>query len=234
MDIEKNNEDSKEDLWNKNSIKTVEINILNNILECKNAYSVEACISFAKLLNILGLTEENYPLFMQFLEIENHWVIDSLIGNNNPFLFFNSINPNNFILQISIKILTKFHPKTIYHKTLSVLLGILEYNYSSPKDGYNLNPLNFTDINNIGKYLNKEKGNDFLNNICIINILNYLGSLEGKTEDPNIEQMARQANSVTSCFDDQKKTMVDIIPHSLLNKSDPVLKEVPPEYIYIN
>ena len=106
--------------------------------------------------------------------------------------------------------------------------------YSAPKNGYDLNPLNFIDINNIGKYLNKEKNQDYPNNNSIINILSQLGSLEGKSEDPNMEQMARQANNIIECFFNQNKKMEDIIPQSLLVISENISEEIPPEYIYSN
>ena len=234
MDIDKNNKDLTEDAWNAESIKTVELKILNSILECKTVMAVETSISFARFLRSKKITNNNYPIILYFLEIENHWVIDSLIGDNDPFLFLNSIPPNNYIILSILRLLTKNHPKIIYHKTLSILLGYLEYIYSSPEDGYVINSLNFTDINNICKYLIKEKNQDYPNNKCIINILNHLGSLEGKSEDPNMEQMSRQANNITECFINQKKKMEDIIPHSLLTISENILKEIPPEYVYSN
>lgn len=232
--MDKNNKDLKEDTWDKESIKDLELNIINNILECKTVLAIETCMSFAKFLKLKSISKNNYPLFLLFLEIQNHWVIDSLIDEDDPFLFLNSIQPNNYLILSILRLLTKYHPKIIYQKTLSVLLGFLEYVYSAPEDGYNLNPLNYNDVNNIGKYLNKEKDQDFPNNKCIISILNQLGSLEGKSEDPNMEQMARQANNIIECFLNQKKKMVDIIPQSLLTLSENIAEEIPPEYIYSN
>jgi hypothetical protein len=223
-----------DDIWNNESIKAIELNIINNILECKSVMSVETSMSFAKHLKQQGITNNNYPLFLLFLEIENHWVIDSLIGENDPFLFLNSIYPNKFLIITVLRILTKNHPKVIYQKTLSVLLGFLEFIYNAPQDGYELSPINFTDVNNIGKYLNKDQKHNEPNNNCIISILNQLGSLEGQSEDPNMEQMARQANNITECFFNQKKKMEDIIPQSLLILAENSPKEIPPEYIYLS
>ena len=41
-----------------------------------------------------GLTSENYLLLFKMLEIENHWVLDELIGNRDPFSLLSTIPPN--------------------------------------------------------------------------------------------------------------------------------------------
>lgn len=232
--IEKIKEESKEDIWNNESIKTLELNLFNEIIQCKTVKSIEICMSLSRLLNFLGITTENYPFFLNLFEIENHWIIDSLIGNKDPFLFFSSIPVNTYLITASLKLLTKLHPKIIYSKTLSILLGILNSAYSSPQDGYNLYQLNFNDVNNIGKYLIKDKLKDDLNNNCIIDILDKLCSLEGILEDPNMEQMSRQANNIKTIYLDERKKMEDVIPNSLLIKSDISVNEISPEYIYID
>ena len=63
-------------------------------------------------------------------------------------------------------------------------------------------------------------------------ILDRIGSLAGTTEDQEIEQMARQANSIRTFFFDKRKKMEDIIPQVLLVKSDYIAKEISPNELF--
>lgn len=232
MDKEKQRE--IEEAWTRESIMEVEIDILEKMIGSRTVEAVEACICYARFLRLSGLTNYNYPLFLKLLEVENHWVIDSLIGNKDPFLLLSSIQPNNYLLLNAFKLLTNWHPGGIYPTTLAIILGVLQATYSSPKDGYKIYNVSINDVNNIGKHLNKETGQDDPNNRCILEILDRLGSLEGTSQDNNIEQMSRQANSIRTYYFDKRRKMEDIIPQVLLVKSDYIAKEVAPEYVYVN
>jgi len=232
MDKEKQRMD--EEAWTKESIMDVEITIIENMIGCRTVESVEACISYARFLRLSGLTNDNYPLFLKLLEVENHWVIDSLIGNKDPFLLLSPIQPNNYLILSAFKLLTNWHPGGIYPKTLAIILGVLQASYSSPKDGYKIYNVSINDVNNIGKHLNKETGQDDPNNRCILDILDRLGSLEGTSEDADKEQMSRQANSIRTFYFDKRKKMEDVIPQVLLVKSDYIAKEIPPEMVFVD
>ncbi|HKL86636.1 MAG TPA: hypothetical protein VJ861_09935 [Treponemataceae bacterium] len=52
----------------------------------------------------------------------------------------------------------------MYPVTLSVVLGIPQAAYVSPKDGYKIYSVSINDVKNLGKHLNEEKGQDDLNN----------------------------------------------------------------------
>ncbi len=230
MDKEKQRQD--EEAWTKESIVQIEIGIVENMIGSRTIDAVEACICYARFLRLSGLTNDNYPLFLKLLEVENHWVIDSLIGNKDPFLLLSPIQPNNYLILSAFKLLTSWHPGGIYPMTLAIILGVLQAAYSSPKDGYKIYNVSINDVNNIGKHLNKETGQDDPNNRCILDILDRLGSLEGTTQNDNIEQMSRQSNSIRTFYFDKRKKMEDVIPQVLLVKSDYIAKEVPPEYVY--
>jgi len=223
-----------EEIWTKESMMNVEINIIERMIGCRTVEAVEAATSYARFLRLSGLKNETYPLFMRLLEVENHWVIDSLIGEKDPFLLLSSIHPNNYIILNSFKLLTNWHPGGIYPKTLAIILGVLQASYSSPKDGYLIYNCSINDVNNLGKHLNKELGQDDPNNRCILDILDRIGSLAGTTDDTNIEQMARQANSIRTFFFDKRKKMEDIIPQVLLVKSDYIAKEISPGRIFVD
>ncbi len=221
-----------EDAWTRESIMDVEINIIERMIGCRTVEAVGASISYARFLRMSGLTAFNYPLFLRLLEVENHWVIDSLIGEKDPFLLLSSIHPNNYLILSAYKLLTNWHPGGIYPKTLAIILGVLQAAFSSPKDGYRIYAVSINDVNNLGKHLNKELGQDDPNNRVILDILDRLGSLAGTTENPEIEQMARQANSIRTFFFDKRKKMEEIIPQVLLVKSDYIAKEVAPDMLF--
>ena len=69
---------------------------------------------------------------------------------------------------------------------------------------------------------------------CILDILDRLGSLAGTSTDANIEQMARQSNSIRTFFFDKRKKMEDIIPQVLLVKSDYIAKEIAPDKVFVD
>ncbi|MCK4542457.1 MAG: hypothetical protein KAU17_09500 [Spirochaetales bacterium] len=223
-----------EDAWSKESIMAVEINIIERMIGCRTVEAVEAAISYAWFLRLSGLDNDNYPLFLRLLEVENHWVIDSLIEDKDPFLLLSSIHPNNYLILNSYRLLTNWHPGGIYPKTLAIILGVLQAAYSSPKDGYRIYNASINDVNNLGKHLNKELGQDDANNRCILDILDRFGSLTGTSESAAIEQTARQANSIRTYFFDKRKKMEDVIPQVLLVKSDYIAKEIPPVQIFVD
>ena len=83
---------------------------------------MEAAITYASFLSTVGITPENCPLFLKMLEIENHWVIDSLIAERDPFLLLSAVQPNKYIVFRIFAMMTKWHKGGIYPKNLSVIL----------------------------------------------------------------------------------------------------------------
>lgn len=219
--------------WTRESIMDVEINIIERMIGCRTIEAVAAAISYARFLRMSGLTNTNYPLFLRLLEVENHWVIDSLIGDKDPFLLLSSIHPNNYLILSAYKLLTNWHPGGIYPKTLAIILGVLQAAFASPKDGYRIYNVSINDVNNLGKHLNKELGQDDPNNRVVLDILDRLGSLAGTSDEPAVEQMARQSNSIRTFFFDKRKKMEEVIPQVLLVKSDYIAKEVAPEQLFV-
>lgn len=233
MAVDKAKQELDESIWTSASIREVEIGILENIIGCRTVESVEAAISYSHFLSLSGLSPENYPLFMKLLEVENHWVIDALVRNKDPFLLLSPIPPNSYLMLESFKLLTNWHPGGIYPTTLSIVLGILQAAYSSPKDGFKIYRVSIGDVNNLGKHLNKETGQEDPNNRVILDILDRLGSLAGTSTDEDMEQMARQGNNIRTYFFDKRKKMEDIIPQVLLVKSDYIAKEVTPSKVFV-
>ncbi|HOV62394.1 MAG TPA: hypothetical protein PLG43_00755 [Spirochaetia bacterium] len=232
--MDKQSEKAVERIWSKQTIMEVELGILQNMLGCRTEEAVEAAISYARFLSRSGLSNDNYPLFLKILEVENHWVIDTMVGNKDPFLLLSPIQPNNYLIYTAFRLLTNWHPGGIYPITLSIVLGVLQAAYASPKDGYKIYAVSINDANNLGKHLNKETGQDDQNNRCILDILDRLGSLAGTSNDPVKEDMARQVNNIRTFFFDKRKKMEDIIPQVLLVKSDYIAKETAPRQVFVD
>jgi hypothetical protein len=232
--MDKQTEKVIERTWSKETIMQVELGIVQNMLGSRTEEAVEASISFARFLSLSGLSNDNYPLFLKLLEVENHWVIDTMVGAKDPFLLISPIQPNSYLIFTAYKLLTNWHPGGIYPVTLSVVLGVLQGAFASPKDGYKIYAVSINDVNNLGKHLNKETGQDDQNNRCILDILDRLGHLAGTSNDPEKEQMARQANNIRTFYFDKRKKMEDIIPQVLLVKSDYIAKETAPRQVFVD
>jgi hypothetical protein len=220
-------------LWNRAAILQVENRILQEIVAARTPEASEAAISYARFLRLSGLDTENYPLFLKMLEIENHWVLDELIGPGDPFLLLSTIPPNRFLTQKAFHLLTRWRPGGIYPKTLAIVLGVLQNTYSSPKDGYKIYPLNVADVDNLGKHLEKAKGQNDPRNRCVLDILDRIGSLEGLYWDESIEQVARQALKIRSNFFDNTKILEDCMPQVLLVRGDYSQDEVAPRHVFV-
>jgi len=219
------------EVWSDQSIFRVENHIINNIFACRTTDAVEAAITYSAFLRRSGLTNENYPLFLKLLEMDNHFVIDSLLGTTDPFLFLTPIQPTKHLVSTSFRLLTNWHPGGIYPKTLAIVLGSLQAAYSYAKDGYKIHKVTINDVNNLGKHLNKEKGQDESVNRAILDILDRLASLEGQGDD-EMELLARQCNIIRGNYFDKRRKMEDAIPQVLIVKSDYLVKEVLPASVF--
>jgi len=193
----------------------IESHLLQGIFGCRSEEAVEAAISYARFLGSVGITPDNYPVFLGMLEIANHWVIDALIGERDPFLLLSSVQPNRFIVGRCLAMMTRWHKGGIYHKNLSVIMGVLQSVYSSPREGYRIYPLTIADTNAIGKHLHKNKGQDDPLNRAILEVLEKISDLEDAT-DVDIQEVAIHANAIRNAFFDDHKQVESVIPPVLL------------------
>jgi len=223
---------SLEEVWTRANMLRVENEILRNILSARTPEAVEAAISYARFLRLSGLDPESYPLFLKLLEVENHWVLDELLGDKDPFLLLSTIPPNRYLVSRCFKLLTRWRPQGIYPKTLAIALGVLQNAYSSPRDGYRIYPLSIADVDNLGKHLEKEAGQNDPRNRCILDILEKIGMLEGLLLDAKVEEVARQALRIRGNFFDNTKLLEDCIPQVLLVRGDYLQEEVPPSQVF--
>ena len=221
-------------LWTRKAILEVQNRILQHIIATRTSEATEAALSYAQFLRLSGLSPENYQLFLKILEIENHWVLDALLGDDDPFLLLSTIPPNRYLTLKVFQFLTRWRPGGIYPKTLAIALGVLQITYSSPRDGYRIYALTVADVDNLGKHLDKGNGQNEDRNRCILDILDRIGSLEGLRWNESMEQVARQALRIRSCFFDNSKQLEECIPQVLLVQGDYLQDETAPNYVFAN
>lgn len=226
------NQKEIEAVWTREFILQTENRILQQLMAARTPEAVEAAVSYARFLRMTGLSTENYPLFLKMLEIENHWVLDALIGDQDPFLLLSTIPPNRFIVSRSFRLLTKWRAGGIYPKTRAIVLGVLQNAYSSPKDGYKIYPLSIADVDNLGKHLEQEKGQSDPQNRCILDILEKIGSLEGLQWDESMEEVARQSMRIRGHFFDNTRMLEDCIPQVLMVRGNYLEEETPPNELF--
>lgn len=219
------------DEWRTASIDRVESLILRNAFSCRTPEATETVMSYTRFLRLAKMNNENYPIFLSLLEIDNHYVIDSLIGDEDPFVFFTPIQPTRHLLRECFRLLTFWHPGGIYPKTISIVLGVLQAAYNHAKDGNVIHLVSINDINNLGKHLNKDSGQSDPVNRAILDILDRLSRLEGQG-DEEVEELSRHCHNIRTYFFDRRRKMEDIIPQVLLVKSDYLVKEVAPNFVF--
>ena len=207
--------------------------ILNGIMGASTEAEVESGVFFARYLSGVGINPYNYGLFLRVLETNNKYIVDALIGPRDPRLLFAIIKPNYSLLEKAFQIITFRRPGQIYSKTLLAAMGIIEYSYHDANDGYKIYPLDISDINNIGKYLDQGKNQYDLINETALDILfriSEMGSIEYKFEK---SLLAKHAHGIRMAYFDNTKRLTDIIPQLLMTQSPREDSEVKPSGAFL-
>jgi hypothetical protein len=218
----------KKQSWSRQEIAQIEYNLLRGLMGVRTTEAVEAAITYARFIHSVGITNMNYPVFLKILGVNNHYVIDALLGDRDPFLFMSSIQPNYFIVASCFSFLAKYRTGEIYSKTLGIILGVFQATYSNPLDGYKIYPPSIADVNSLGKHLIEEKGQDDLLNRSILDLLDKLSELEGQGKDEYMEDVSVHAHNIRNNFFDSTKRLVDTIPDVLLKKEANLDHEIGP------
>lgn len=192
--------------------------ILNGIIGQQNELQLESSICFARYLSSVGLNRKTYRLFLQILETNNRWIVDALIGKTKPSLLFTPIRPNKFLIRRAFQLLSFWHPGEIYSKVLLAILGIIQYSYYSPDDGYKMVRLEINNLNSIGKFLLEDRDQDDPINREILHILDKITKLGEYHNDLQKSVIAKHAFNLRIAFFDNKKKLLNVIPGVILVK----------------
>ncbi len=219
-------------LWSEGEIDNLALGYINDIVASGDEYSAFAAVAFAHyLVNKIGLTPDNYPIYFRLIESGNRWVLDALVGDKDPAKMFGSIQPNTFMLQECFRMLTKWKAGEIYPKALVIIYGLLTTCFTVPEEGYRLYPLTVTDVNNLGKHLDKSKDQmEPLNRSVLSTLDRIAGLIEPQKPMPSreIQDVALQANNIRGKFLDMTKKLNESIPDILLTRGDYAANEIKP------
>ncbi len=207
--------------------------ILDGIFGAQTSPQVESSIGFSNYLSHVGITSNNYYLFLKLIETNNRWVVDMLLKERDPRLLFSVIKPNNFMLNRAFELISFWHPGQIYNKVLLSILGIIEYCFYKPDEGYSIYPLDIVDINNLGKFLDEEKDQFEFINASILEILNRITQLGEHSSELRKSVLSKHAFNIRIAYFDNTKSLMDIIPRVLLVRLDPEEREVKPSKEFI-
>jgi hypothetical protein len=219
-------------LWSEAEINNLSLGYMNDIIDCKDGYSTFAAVALSHyLVNKIGLNPDNYPIFFKLIESGNRWVIDTLVADRDPSKFFGSIQPNTYMLEACFSMLTKWKAGEIYPQALVIIFGLLSVCYEIPEEGYRLYPVDVTDINNLGKHLDKAKDQMDPLNRAVLSVLDRIAALiEPQKPMPPVEiqDVALQANNIRGKFLDMTKKLNESIPDILLERGNYETAEVKP------
>ena len=219
-------------LWSEAEINNLSLGYMNDIIDCKDGYSTFAAVALSHyLVNKIGLNPDNYPIFFKLIESGNRWVIDTLVADRDPSKFFGSIQPNTYMLEACFSMLTKWKAGEIYPQALVIIFGLLSVCYEIPEEGYRLYPVDVTDINNLGKHLDKAKDQMDPLNRAVLSVLDRIAALiEPQKPMPPVEiqDVALQANNIRGKFLDMTKKLNESIPDVLLERGNYETAEVKP------
>ncbi len=219
-------------MWSENEVDALSLGYIKDIIISGDEYSVFAAVALAHYLTRkVGLNPDNYPIFFRLIESGNHWVIDTLVEDKDPSKFMGPIQPNTFMLNECFRMLTGWKPGEIYPKALVIIYGLLTQCYFIPEEGYRLYPLTVSDINNLGKHLDKAKDQmDPLNRV-VLSLLDRIATLiEPQKPMPSneIKDVALQANNIRGKFLDMTKNLNESIPDILLVRGNYLEKQIKP------
>ncbi len=211
-------------LWSDKEIDALSLGYLKEIIESREGSAVFAAIAFANYMeNTVGLNPDNYPIFFRLIEAGNPWVIDTLVGDKDASRLMGTIQFNTFMIKECFRMLTGWKAGEVYPKALVIIYGLLTVCYHVPEEGYRIFPLTVTDVNNLGKHLDKTKDQmDPLNRV-VLTMLDRIASLiEPQKPMPSVEiqDVALQANNIRGKFLDMTKKLNEAIPDVLLARGD--------------
>lgn len=211
-------------MWSEKEIDALSLGYMKDIIEGKEGYSAFAAVALAHyLVNKIGLTPDNYPIYFRLIESGNPWVIDTLVGENDPDKLMGTIQFNTFMIGECFRMLTGWKSGEVYPKALVIIYGLLRVCYQVPEEGYRIFPLTVTDVNNLGKHLDKTKDQMYPLNRAVLSMLDRLASLiEPQKPMPSeeIKDVALQANNIRGKFLDMTKQLNEAIPDVLLARGD--------------
>jgi hypothetical protein len=203
--------------WNDEELYALQVQAVSRFMKVDTPAAVEACVEFATYLGAQGLDGDNYPLFLELLKDENHYVIEALIGKRKAFDLFTGVQPNPYIVGFCFKTLRAYAPGGVHDLTLELIFGILYRSYHSAKEGHALYALSIEDVNAAGKFLDKSRDQNDPINRFILDILADIAEFTSiNNEDPVVDKNSAHATAIRNAFFDKRRAMSSVMPQEIL------------------
>lgn len=206
---------------------------ITDILEGKTTVTASALWAYASFLNRLGITSDNYPVYLAVLASNNRFAIDALLDGHEPEKYLDCVAPNPYIVKAAFETFSQIKSNEIYEKSLRVFLGFLFKVYKSAQEGYELFHVTPEHVNSLGKFLDKTHDQDWPLNRGILDVLGEIADLD-MPHEPDVEKrnVAAQAGRIRSDYFDNSRRMNQSITDVILEKAKSPSFGTPPDHIY--
>lgn len=207
------------DSWDEALVQKLHGEIALDFLRCENDHAVNASVEFVKFLHQKGLDNQNYPFYMRLFLHENEKVISAFLSDGKILNSLKKLKRSRHFIGLCFDLLRQFSLDTVYEKTLETLLLVLNLSYRDAVFGFASYPLSLNELNYISKFLDKGKPQASKINRIILDILADLGDLTTKdTTEPTLLEVCARANKIRNVFFDNRASMAEIIPETMLVK----------------
>ena len=233
MDFQKLKDEARVGHISEDYVDFLKHRTITEILDSTTPKGANALWAYAGFLNKLGITPDNYPLYINMLASNNRFAIDVLLSGREPERYLDCVAPNPFIVKSTFEAFAELKSNEIYEKSLRVFLGFLYKVYDSAAEGYQLYPVSIAEVNNLGKFLDESQDQDWPLNRGILDVLGAIADLDTPHEtDVEKRNVAAQAGRIRSDYFDHKRTLKQSITEVILEKSKEPKFGTPPEYTY--
>ncbi len=233
MDFQKLKDEARVGHISEDYVHFLKHRTITEILDSTTPKGANALWAYASFLNKLGITPDNYPLYINMLASNNRFAVDALLAGHEPERYLDCVAPNPFIVKSTFQTFSELKSNEIYEKSLRVFLGFLYKVYASAAEGYQMYPVSIAEVNSLGKFLDESQEQEWPLNRGILDVLGAIADLDMPHEtDIEKRNVAAQAGRIRSDYFDHKRTLKQSITEVILEKSKDPKFGTPPEYTY--
>ncbi|HVO39270.1 MAG TPA: hypothetical protein VMV03_09615 [Spirochaetia bacterium] len=233
MDIQKIREDLKTGSITEEAVDYLKHRTITEILEGRTPAAANALWAYASFLRRLGITSDNYPLYIMMLASNNQYAIEALLEGREPEHFLDCVVPNPYMVKAVFDTFASLKANEIYEKSLRVFFGLLSKVYSSAVEGYEMFPVSIAQVNSLGKFLDKSHDQDWPLNRGILDVLGGIADLD-KPHEPDAQKrnVAAQAGRIRSDYFDNTRRLNQSITEVILEKAASPSFGIAPQHVY--
>jgi hypothetical protein len=203
--------------WGPERVKAMHADIVTDFLKCETEPGVKAAVEYVKFLSHKGIDSDNVSFYLSLFRHPNAKVIQAFVGDGKILGVLPRLQRTYPLIRQCLDLLAYFTPHQVEERILVSLLSVIGLNYHNAEAGFRLCPLSLTDLNQIGKFLDKKRPQTNQLNRLILDILADIGDLKAKdTANRVVFDIAARANRIRNIFFDNRAALTSIIPQNLL------------------